>query len=202
MPKHHRLLTTKPVSPNQYTGVAMEHTVFGLLMTGGLTPIRSSFEDLHGPDDLGEWLSSVVLDGTRVAPSRSDLESAIALREAIFQTIRHKTKGAPLGKQDLETINRVAHAAPLVPAMAAGTAKRVWAKPPTARAALSTIARDAIELLTGPLADRVRECANPKCELVFVDSSPPGRRRWCSMDRCGNRAKTRAYRRRRERQNR
>jgi predicted RNA-binding Zn ribbon-like protein len=39
---------------------------------------------------------------------------------------------------------------------------------------------------------RVRSCA--RCTLLFVDRSPPGTRRWCSMERCGNRSKTAHYR--------
>ena len=36
--------------------------------------------------------------------------------------------------------------------------------------------------------------------MLFVDSSRPGRRRWCAGEACGNRARTKAYRhRRRER---
>jgi predicted RNA-binding Zn ribbon-like protein len=34
---------------------------------------------------------------------------------------------------------------------------------------------------------------------MFIDHSRPGRRRWCSMERCGNRAKTARYRQRRRR---
>jgi predicted RNA-binding Zn ribbon-like protein len=54
-----------------------------------------------------------------------------------------------------------------------------------------------IELLSGPLAERIRECASDNCPLVFVDSSRPGARRWCTMERCGNRHKLRAHRARR-----
>jgi predicted RNA-binding Zn ribbon-like protein len=32
---------------------------------------------------------------------------------------------------------------------------------------------------------------------MFVDTSRPGKRRWCSMELCGNRKKTATYRRRR-----
>jgi predicted RNA-binding Zn ribbon-like protein len=56
-------------------------------------------------------------------------------------------------------------------------------------AALSTVARDAIELLSSPLLARVRQCAGTPCTLVFLDASRPGKRRWCSMDDCGNREK-------------
>jgi predicted RNA-binding Zn ribbon-like protein len=35
------------------------------------------------------------------------------------------------------------------------------------------------------------------CSLVYVDTSRPGRRRWCSMEHCGNRHKVRTLRARR-----
>jgi predicted RNA-binding Zn ribbon-like protein len=61
---------------------------------------------------------------------------------------------------------------------------------------LSTIARDAIDLLAGPYAGRIRECAHPDCSRLFLDVSHAGRRRWCGMTACGNRSKSAAYRRR------
>ncbi|WP_307851213.1 CGNR zinc finger domain-containing protein [Nocardiopsis sp. MG754419] len=62
---------------------------------------------------------------------------------------------------------------------------------------MSEFARDAIDLLTGDHVHRVRECSAHDCRLLFVDTSRPGRRRRCSMDRCGNRAEVRALRERR-----
>jgi predicted RNA-binding Zn ribbon-like protein len=50
------------------------------------------------------------------------------------------------------------------------------------------------------MADRVRRCAGNDCLLTFVDTSRPGRRRWCSMERCGNRAKVRAFRNRQQKE--
>jgi predicted RNA-binding Zn ribbon-like protein len=64
------------------------------------------------------------------------------------------------------------------------------------RGALAAVARDAVDLLSGPLAGRIRECGADDCALLFVDASRPGRRRWCSMEACGNRAKAAAFRRR------
>jgi predicted RNA-binding Zn ribbon-like protein len=40
---------------------------------------------------------------------------------------------------------------------------------------------------------RVRRCANPACVLLFLDVSKSGRRRWCDMAGCGNRAKAAAH---------
>ncbi|MFJ2967504.1 CGNR zinc finger domain-containing protein [Streptomyces collinus] len=40
---------------------------------------------------------------------------------------------------------------------------------------------------------RVRVCGADECALRFVDRSPARNRRWCSMSRCGNRAKVRLH---------
>ncbi|MFD1501965.1 CGNR zinc finger domain-containing protein, partial [Streptosporangium lutulentum] len=69
-----------------------------------------------------------------------------------------------------------------------------WARPVRAAQVLSTLAREMIDLLSGPLSERIRECASDNCPLVFVDTSRPGARRWCAMERCGNRHKLRALR--------
>ena len=56
---------------------------------------------------------------------------------------------------------------------------------------LHRIAWAAGDLLTSGRLDRVKACPGPNCGWVFLDTS--GRRRWCSMASCGNRAKVRAY---------
>ena len=163
-------------------------------MTGGLTPTRSEFEQLHSTADLESWLQTVIGSDYRRSATSEDLEWAIELREAIFLVIRANTGGQmPLGEH-LELINTVAAQPPLTPLLETDGKTRGWRRPIDPQAVLATIARAAIDLLTGPTADRVRECANPRCELVFVDLSPPGARRWCAMKRCGNRSKTKAYR--------
>jgi predicted RNA-binding Zn ribbon-like protein len=44
--------------------------------------------------------------------------------------------------------------------------------------------------------DRLKMCAAEECQRVFFDRSKPGSRRWCSSTLCGNRTKTRTYRKR------
>lgn len=41
---------------------------------------------------------------------------------------------------------------------------------------------------------RLRICASDECSWRFVDRSPTGRRRWCDMRTCGNRAKVARHR--------
>ncbi len=44
--------------------------------------------------------------------------------------------------------------------------------------------------------ERLRICANEDCRWVFNDTSPTGRRKWCDMTTCGNRAKAARHRER------
>jgi predicted RNA-binding Zn ribbon-like protein len=62
-------------------------------------------------------------------------------------------------------------------------------------AALSLLAVESIDLLTGAAAGSLRACHAPGCVLYFVKDHP--RREWCSTA-CGNRARAaRHYRRHR-----
>ncbi|MGH3656747.1 MAG: CGNR zinc finger domain-containing protein [Micromonosporaceae bacterium] len=49
----------------------------------------------------------------------------------------------------------------------------------------------AAELLCGPDRAKVRACPGGDCGWLFIDQR--GRRRWCSMESCGNRAKVRSH---------
>jgi CGNR zinc finger len=46
-----------------------------------------------------------------------------------------------------------------------------------------------LDLVSGGDVGRVRRCTNPDCNILFLDTSRPGKRRWCSMATCGNQAK-------------
>ncbi len=107
--------------------------------------------------------------------------------------------------RDIALINRSASHPDLTPQLALGTIAADqpfnlgvnWTAGHAVEAALSTLARDAIALLTSPQARRVKECAHSDCSLLFLDDSQARRRRWCSMNRCGNLAKIANYRSRR-----
>lgn len=155
----------------------------------------AKFESLHTPADLAEWLAAPPLSALPTAPVTADeLTEAKALRQAIWVVAHARADGRPLPADAVATINRAATPTPLTPELAMDGTTAGWAGPVRATQALSTLAREMIELLTGPLAGRIRECAGDNCPLVFVDTSRPGARRWCAMERCGNRHKLRALR--------
>ena len=61
---------------------------------------------------------------------------------------------------------------------------------------LAVVARDAVELLTDPVAcAALRQCAGDNCAIVYLDTSRGRRRRWCSSDTCGNRERVARHRR-------
>jgi len=158
------------------------------------------FETLHEPADLAEWLAQPPLSAAMTVPvTPGELAAAKVLRQAIWDVAHARAAGRPLPAAAVAAINRAAAATPLVPELAGGSTTAAWAPPVRATQALSTLAREMIELLSGPLSGRIRECASDNCPLVFVDSSRPGARRWCAMERCGNREKLRALRARRAR---
>ncbi|WP_344821309.1 CGNR zinc finger domain-containing protein [Actinocorallia longicatena] len=166
--------------------------------TGGEGPY-AVFETLHRPSDLAAWLAEPPLSATpAVPPSAAELTAAKSLRQAIWETAHDRAADRPLTGTAVETLNRAASAPSLVPELSAGGTSAGWAAPVRTEQVLSALAREMIELLTGPLAARFRECASDDCPLVFVDTSRPGARRWCAMERCGNRHKLRALRARRQ----
>ncbi|WUA20067.1 ABATE domain-containing protein [Streptomyces anthocyanicus] len=167
-----------------------------LLTTGGPGAF-ARWEVLHEPADLMTWVErSRLADGLDLSVDRVDVARTRALRDALFLLAADRAHGRPLRRDHLEAVNSAAAEPPLVTRLEPdGT--RGWASGATGSRLLSTVARDAIELFTGPYADRIRECGAHNCFLLFVDTSRPGRRRWCAMEHCGNREKVRAHRARR-----
>lgn len=173
-----------------------------LLTTGGPGEFRR-YEVLHAPGDLTAWAERSRLTPTpSLEVSDAEVAAARRLRDALFRVTTARALHNPAeaadtaDPADVGTINEAAAHAPLVPAIGPG-GERGWAGTADGTRLLATVARDAVELLTGPFAHRIRMCSAGNCSLIYVDTSRPGRRRWCSMEHCGNRNKVRTLRARR-----
>lgn len=157
---------------------------------------RRGFERLRTPEDLARWCVAAGLVPSPPRVTAAALEDARRLRGGVARVLLAWGAGAPLPPGDVAILNAAAARSDLAPQLTvAGTPGEP--QPANASAALSTVARDAIDLVLHGAPERLRECAAEDCALLFYDASRPGARRWCSMDRCGNRHKTAAYRRRR-----
>lgn len=159
---------------------------------------RRGFERLLTPGHLARWYAEASVTSVPVPVTGPDLAEARAVREAVYRTAKALLGGQPPVAGDEEIINRAAAAAPPVPRMDQGGVVLAAAMPDPAASALSAVARDAIGMFTTMDARRLRECASPECGLLFLDLSRPGRRRWCSSNACGGKARAAAYRQRRQ----
>ncbi|GLF97489.1 CGNR zinc finger domain-containing protein [Streptomyces yaizuensis] len=164
-----------------------------LLLTGGPGPL-APFDTLHTPADLVRWAGDSRLPaGLDPVVTEAELTAARALRDAVYGITMARIAGRKASVADLSVVNEAAALPPPVPCLTPA-GERGWVPGAGGSQLLSAVARDAVELFSGPYAERVRECGAGDCRLLFVDTSRPGRRRWCSMERCGNRHKVRAHR--------
>ncbi|WP_148589195.1 ABATE domain-containing protein [Streptomyces sp. WAC01526] len=152
------------------------------------------FEMFATPDRLDAWyVESGIVDS--VSPARqADVVRATTVREAVYQLITARRLGADFDDEALAAVNDAARRAPAAPQL---THSGRWTAA-TQREALSTVARHAVELLSGPDVPLLKECGNPECTRVYIDRSRGSRRQWCGMDSCGNKIKAAAYRARRK----
>lgn len=150
-------------------------------------------ELLVTPQALGRWLVAAGLVDQPPAVAVDLLGQARVLREAIYSAARARIAQTALPADDVAVINQQARQPPLVPQLAADGQIALAATEPAA-AALATIAWDAVDLVANADPRRLRECARPGCSLLFLDTSRPGRRQWCSMARCGSAVNSSRYR--------
>lgn len=156
----------------------------------------TAYERLVAPSELRRWLALSPLQVAVGRVTHGDLKRAKALRSAIWGIGQALLKGTTPRRTDIRRLNAVARGATLVRCLS-GTGLVVEWHRPTLSAALVAIARDAVALFGDPdQRARLRRCENPECRVVFYDDSRPGSRRWCASNRCGDRIRSRDYRRR------
>jgi predicted RNA-binding Zn ribbon-like protein len=147
---------------------------------------------------LGESEAVSLLAESERRPEEAELAvaQAIALRKAIHHIFASTAQGHPSDPAALAVLN-----ASFAEGMARLRVVReqdgfslewmggesVFTRP------LWPVAQDTTELLISGDLSRVRECSGDPCGFLFLDRSRPGRRRWCDMADCGNRAKARRY---------
>ena len=132
-------------------------------------------------------------------PSRASaaLGKAIKLREAIYRIYSAVAGGEEPKLGDITMLNQALKEAlaqtQIVPT-SSGFELGWVAEGESFDRMLWPIARSAAELLTSQEFDRVGQCADDRgCGYLFFDTSRNRKRRWCSMESCGNRAKAQRH---------
>src|SRR5918912_2418298 len=119
-------------------------------------------ERLREPADLDRWLAAAGFSVGAQSSTR-DLRDAHCLREALNRTTRALLANEAPPEVDLAELNRWARDRPLAPQLEASGAVR-WVAGRPVRAALASIAREAVALLSSEERGLIRECAEaPNC---------------------------------------
>jgi predicted RNA-binding Zn ribbon-like protein len=156
---------------------------------------------------LDAWLREAGLVAVASGPSGpGDLASAIDLREALRGVLRshvtHKAarKLARASEAGATSAGPAARVADIAARMRAGihaeSDGRIVVIPADAGAsgALSRLLLIGAEATTAGTWERLKVCSADDCQWAFYDRSPTRSGCWCSMQVCGSRAKSRAYR--------
>jgi predicted RNA-binding Zn ribbon-like protein len=153
-------------------------------------------DDLAAVADLRAWMAAVDPDlGPEPPADAADLAAFRTLRDALrrlaavaCEDTREKAASPTSGvAQAAADVNRAVAAAPTWPLLEVRGGRLHRSSSEAASVAarcLSSVAAQAIELLTG--GAELRACYGPGCVLYFVKDHP--RREWCSAA-CGNRAR-------------
>ncbi|MFJ3672476.1 CGNR zinc finger domain-containing protein [Streptomyces sp. NPDC090106] len=144
---------------------------------------------------LDAWFVESGLLDRAPGSAEADLRAAVGLREAIYALVRACLTSRDLPAGAVTAVNRQAAGEPVTLALGPDGPSRCG----TARHALTDLAREAVELVSGSEAELLRECGHPDCTQIYLDRSRGRRREWCAMRTCGNRVKAAALRARRRR---
>jgi predicted RNA-binding Zn ribbon-like protein len=159
-------------------------------------------ERLGSAERLRAWIagSGLVPEGTPLgAVDEAWLVACHELRGHIERLVSGELDGRP-ADADLARVNALALHAPPAPRAVRtddGSLLRRLHGPLLRAPLLAAVARDALELLTDPVARAcLRRCEGDNCPIVYLDTSRGRRRRWCSSEVCGNRERVARHRRR------
>ena len=114
------------------------------------------------------------------------------LRTAVRDLLDAQLEGGEAGPTALEDLNAAAAGAPTSPRLVMTPkglqGERRWHTELGGNVALAAIAGEAITLLADPQRlSTLRRCANPACSMLFLAENK--RRKWCTGNLCGNRAR-------------
>jgi predicted RNA-binding Zn ribbon-like protein len=153
---------------------------------------------LQSDKDVLAWLKHAGLPVPTIGRAPRLLAAARALRENIRSLVEKRKNGK---HGDPSILNGFLAAGLSYPRLAWSRLNKLAIttvrRPESAESILAPVAEAAANLLTNADFNLIRRCEEETCVLWFYDQTRSHRRRWCSMELCGNRHKVAAYRTRR-----
>jgi predicted RNA-binding Zn ribbon-like protein len=151
---------------------------------------------LDSPEALRRFLTGQGLLDPAAPVGQDDLALAIELREALRAMLR-VNHGEPLDPAALEVVNRATAGIPLQVGFDGEGRPVLGPAASDCRGALAAILAGVAQASAQGTWERLKACSAESCQWAFYDRSKNRSGRWCSMQTCGNRTKTRTYRSRR-----
>ena len=174
--------------------------------------LEQGTDDLATPAALAAWVRRAGLTepADPAGPADpADLALAAALREALRGVLRSHVTHRSASSRVVAPHAPGTDPAARLTEIAAGLRARITADASGAvrlqpgdsgcRAALARLLLIAAEAATLGTWNRLKVCSADDCQWAFYDRSPTRSGCWCSMQVCGSRAKSRAYRSRQAR---
>lgn len=152
-------------------------------------------DDIATPEALAAWLRARGLIRDDDSVGGEVFVAARALRAALRELALANTLGVPPGPERLEAIDAALAAFPLV-VRVGGDGPSIAPAGTGARRGLGAIVAVVAAARAGGTWDRLKACRQETCGWLFYDVSRNRSSSWCSMQVCGGREKSRAYRRR------
>ena len=155
------------------------------------------WEALSDPESLRSWLRARGLLTNGGTIEDHDVARARDVREALRALLAANNRTAEVGGEAIRTLNRAAGRAGLTVRFGKDGRAALSTATGGVDGALGEVLAAVYGAMQGGTWERLKTCANESCTWAFYDRSKNRSGQWCSMGVCGNRAKTRAYRRRR-----
>lgn len=156
-------------------------------------------DEFATPKRLAEWMAARRLLARGATVTGEEFKQVLRLRAAVRALLQRHARGRPGDRGRRQTFAHLAADFPLVvrwhenggvglsPARSGGVG------------GLAAVLGQLNDAARSGTLGRLKMCASPECRWIFYDRSKPRSKRWCVSSLCGNREKTRRYRRGRTR---
>src|SRR3954469_13577789 len=160
--------------------------------------LEDGAEQLSDPTATAAWLAERdLLAHADDALTDAAVRQARVMREALRKLLLAHN-GAPLDPDAVDCVNSAAKSAELVVRFAAAALAGLAPVRPGMDGALGRLTAIVYRAMADGTWQRLKACRQDNCEWAFYDWSKNRSAAWCDMAVCGNRAKARAYRERRQ----
>ena len=157
--------------------------------------IESGVDEWATPEHLAGWLADRALMASGDTARPADLRRAVEMREAL-RAVLEANHDETVDEDAVSRLNEIAGRVPLQVHFDSHGGAHLASSRVGVDAALGAVLAAVSTAMTTGTWGRLKVCRKDSCRWAFYDQSKNRSGRWCSMQVCGNRVKTKAFRQR------